>query len=346
MEPMHRFPASDHRTILILPFLILLLVACTPPPTAALLSTDTPESIIDTQTPQPVDTATPVPEMDRIVFVSNQAQPSIENALQDLAEQNGMVLEVLSEVQPQEIQSTWKIMVMLPAPDNINEWTSAAAGTHFVVSSDVDLQSAPNLSVIRSRPEHQAFAAGFIGAVITPDWRIAGLLPANTVLADGLVDAFQNGGYYYCGLCRTLYAPFARWPQSSSLPASSDDAAWRAAYAQLEPSIVYGIYFDPHINAPELMNALAEKNLVLLGGVTPPAEILPRWAVTIRPEFQSSLSEIMPSVLTGSGGQVVNAGLELIDINPRLLSPGRQRLIEAMLADLNAGFIDPFTPSE
>jgi hypothetical protein len=349
MEPMHRFLASRQQTIPIVPFLILislLLAACTPPPAVALLATDTPEAVVDTQTPQPLDTATPEPELDRIVFVSNQVQPQIENLLQDLAEQNGMVLEVLSEIQPQDIQSTWKVVVMLPAPENINEWTSAAAGTQFVVSSDADLPSAPNLSVIHSRPEHLAFAAGYIGAVITPDWRIAGLLPADTALADDLMDAFQNGGYYYCGLCRTMFAPFVRWPLVSSLPVNSDDTAWQASVTEIEPSVVYGIYVDPRVGSTQLLSWLSEKNIVMLGGETPPADVLPRWAVTIRPEFQTSLSEIIPSVLTGSGGQLVNAGLELVDINPRLLSPGRQRLIETMLADLNAGYIYPFTPSE
>jgi hypothetical protein len=55
---------------------------------------------------------------------------------------------------------------------------------------------------------------------------------------------------------------------------------------------------------------------------------------------------MMPSVLEGSGGQVVNAGLELVDINPRLLSPGRQRLIETMLDDLKSGFIETISLPE
>jgi hypothetical protein len=346
---MHRITATGPRNVSILSLLILislLFTACTPPPIAAPSATSTAAEVIDTQIPQAEATATPEPEIDRLVLVANPPQPQVENFLRDLAEQSGMDLEVLVETKPDELLSTWKVVVMLPAPENINEWMSAAPGTQFVVSSDVDLPAAPNLSVIRSRMEHLAFAAGFIGAVITPDWRIAGLLPSDTALADRMADAFQNGGYYYCGLCRTLYAPFARWPQTRSLPTESDDAAWLAAWAELEPSIVYGVYVDSRIESLELLDLLAGKNIVLLGGQTPAAEILPRWAVTIRPQYLSALTEIMPGVLAGSGGVTRNAGLELIDINPRLLSPGRQRLIETMLEDLNAGFIQTITLPE
>jgi hypothetical protein len=144
--------------------------------------------------------------------------------------------------------------------------------------------------------------------------------------------------------CAAQYLPhFVRWPLTGALPLGSSDEAWQAVVAELEPSIVYGLYIDPRAGTPELVNWLSNKNLVLIGGATPPAEVLPKWAVTIRPELLSGLTEIMPGVLSGTGGQVVNAALELTDLNEGLLSPGRQRLIEAMLEDLAAGAIEPFT---
>jgi hypothetical protein len=349
MDPMYRISAAGLRIDRLFTFLILislLLTACTPAPTAAVPGTPVPETPIQTETIQPVETATPEPELDRVILVANQPQPEAESLLQDLAQQNGMQLEVLAGIQPEDIQSNWKIMVFLPAPENISQWTAAGPGTQFVVSSDAELPATPNLSVIRSLPEHLAFAAGYIGAAITPDWRIAGLLPSDTALGENLPDAFQNGGYYYCGLCRTLYAPFVRWPVTGTLPTGSDLAAWQSAVAELEPSVVYGMYIDARIGSTELVNWLSGKDIVLLGGETPPAEVLPRWAVTIRPDIIPALENLMPTILEGSGGQVVSANLELIDINPRLLSPGRLRLIETMLDDLAAGMIEPFTISQ
>jgi hypothetical protein len=345
MELMHRITISGPRTCRLISLLILLglvLAACSPPPTAAQPETPAPVVMEATQTPQPVDTATPEPEADRLILVMDQPQPQVENFLYDLAEENQMELEVRSAVQSQDFQVNWKVVVLLPAPGDISALAEAGPDIQFVVSSDVDLPEAANLTVIRSRPEHLAFAAGYIGAVITPDWRIAGLLPGDTALGDRLAEAFQNGGHYYCGLCRTLYAPFVRWPLTSVLPAASDDAAWQAAVTELEPSIIYGMYIDPRVGSGQLVDWLAGKNFILLGGETPPADLLPRWAVTLRPEVLSALNELMPAVISGSGGQVIDAGLKMVDINSRLLSPGRQRMIETMLDDLSSGFIEPF----
>ena len=41
------------------------------------------------------------------------------------------------------------------------------------------------------------------------------------------------------------------------------------------------------------------------------------------------------------GGQNLSTPLFLTDINPDLLSEGKQRLVEEVLSDLQAGFIDP-----
>ncbi|HSV85312.1 MAG TPA: hypothetical protein VLH85_01980 [Levilinea sp.] len=332
-----------YRQFVLLILFSLFFSACTPPPGAAQRETPVPEVTQVVQTPQPVDTPTPEPETDRLVLVMGQPRSQVEEQLRDLAHQNEMELEVLSEIQALDIQPHWKVIVLLPAPGNLGELTAAAPGVQFVTSSDADLPASPNLSVIHIRPEHAAFAAGYIGAVITPDWRIAGLLPADTAMGDRLGEAFRNGVNFYCGLCRSIYPPFVRWPLISMLPAGSEDSAWLAAVAELEPSIVHGMYLDERAGSIQLVEGLAAKNIILFGGETPPANILPRWAVTIRPELSSALAEIMPGVITGSGGQVVNAGLELVDINASLLSPGRQRLVEVMLDNLSAGYIEPFT---
>jgi hypothetical protein len=39
----------------------------------------------------------------------------------------------------------------------------------------------------------------------------------------------------------------------------------------------------------------------------------------------------------------VNAQLQLADINPDLFSPGRQRLVQQTMSDLQVGLIDPLS---
>jgi len=342
---MDRISTARPRIDLLLLLLIaisLLMTACAAPPTAAQPEAPAPEVTQTDPVLEPPATPTPEPEIGRLILVMDPPDQKIDSLLRELARENQMELEVRTEVQPQDIQPTWKVVVLLPAPQNLTALVESAPGVQFVVSSDSDLPVSNNLSILRSRAEHLAFAAGYIGAVITPDWRIAGLFPQDSALGDRLGEAFQNGVHYYCGLCRTLYAPFVRWPLIGMLPASSDDAAWQAAVAELEPSIVYGMYVDSRVGSVQFLEWLAAKNIVLFGGQTPPSDVLPRWAVTLRPQTTAALSEIMPAVIAGSGGQQVNAGLEMADINERLLSPGRQRMIEDMLEDLMGGFIEPF----
>lgn len=332
-----------YRLIVLLILISLFLSACIPQPGAAQPETPAPEVPQIVATPQPTPTATPEPVIDRLVLVMEQPQAQVEQLLGSLAQQNEMELEVLTELSAPDIQPHWRVIVLLPAPGNIGELTAAAPGVQFVTSSDGELPESANLSVIQVKPEHVAFAAGYIGAVITPDWRLAGLLPADTELGERLADAFRNGVHFYCGLCRSLYPPFVRWPLVSMLPAGSDDAAWQTAVAELKPSVVHGMYLDGRIGSPELVAWLAANNIILFGGETPPAENLPDWAVTIRPDLTGALAELMPDVIAGNGGQVVNARLMLADINPDILSPGRQRLVEIMLDTLSAGYIEPFT---
>jgi hypothetical protein len=52
------------------------------------------------------------------------------------------------------------------------------------------------------------------------------------------------------------------------------------------------------------------------------------------------VGELLPGLMNGEGGVVVELPISFTGVNPDLFSPGRQRLTEAMLADLLAGYID------
>jgi hypothetical protein len=53
-----------------------------------------------------------------------------------------------------------------------------------------------------------------------------------------------------------------------------------------------------------------------------------------------SLPGLWAKLLVGEGGEEVSLPLGFTGANPDLLSPGRQHLVERMLADLLAGFTD------
>jgi hypothetical protein len=52
-----------------------------------------------------------------------------------------------------------------------------------------------------------------------------------------------------------------------------------------------------------------------------------------------AIQKAWPDLLSGNGGQNVLSPLGLADVDPVFLSPGRQRLVEGVLDDLQAGRI-------
>jgi hypothetical protein len=63
------------------------------------------------------------------------------------------------------------------------------------------------------------------------------------------------------------------------------------------------------------------------------------WVMTVRPDEIKAIQNAWPSLVAGQGGLNVQSPLGLADVDPSLLSPGKQRLVEQTLDDLLAGRI-------
>lgn len=340
----HRLHTSQPK-ILALLLLVFLLAACTtptaPPPTeTAAPAEPLPAEVVES-------TPTGLPATPKVVLVtgpdSSQAA-SVETLLNELAAESGVELEVRPSLSPGEVQKGWQVVALLSPPADLPALAGSAPDTQFVVVSAVDIEPAGNVSVIRVHPEYQAFAAGFIAAAITSDWRAAGLFAADTPLGNTLGDAFRNGGAYYCGRCSPLYAPYVRFPVPVSLPAASSLADWQNVANELSQSVVYTVYVSPEVSTPELLYDLGSRGFFLFGGQSPLDEVRPRWALTLHSDVAAALRELWPALLAGEGGQVVSARLTFTDVNPEIFTPGKQLMAEEVLKWLTAGLIYPFNP--
>jgi hypothetical protein len=274
------------------------------------------------------------------------AASELRNAVEGLTGEAGMQFEVAPAIQPQDVQPEWKVVVFGAAPPNLADYAAAAPQTQFVAVSTGGIEPAANVSLIETRREYIAFTAGFIAVLVADDWRSGGLLPNDTPLGAGLEDAFRNGGLYFCGTCNTYYAPFVRFPLTASMPSGTDSAGWQSAMAEMDQSFIYALYLAPEAASPELLSTLAARGLILFGSAAPPPEVQSLWAVTIAADAPAALRELWPQLLAGQGGQRISAAINLTDINPQYLTPGKQRQVEMMLDDLLAGFIDPYTPAQ
>jgi hypothetical protein len=204
------------------------------------------------------------------------------------------------------------------------------------------------VSVITSAGEHAGelgFAAGFIAAVVTEDWRVGVLgvsgSPANP--------AFLNGAVYFCGLCNPPFPPFD-YPLQAEVPAGAGAPEWQAAVDTLiaPERDVRTVFIAPGAGDAALLEYLVQKGVFVLGVNPPPPAAQPRWVATVYADAVPALERIWPELLAGNGGQMAEMAVGYTDVNPAIFTPGRQNLVNGMLRDLEAGLLDigVVTPAE
>jgi hypothetical protein len=319
----------------------LLLAGCQNNPLAQPTAT-LPPTPIPTATVPP--TPTPLPEKAVLVGGTERSFSAIQTVMQELAAGSGLVFESRPAVETADITPDWKVAVFLSVPGNLPDLLAAAPETQFVIISPVDIQSGANLTVLRERREMQAFAAGYTTALAGYDWRAAGLLPSDTPLGESLTDAFRNGQIYFCGTCNTYYAPYANFPLVKALPSASSTADWQTAMQEIALNYVYSVYVAPEAATPEFYSYLITLNVPIIGGTTPPDEVRPLYAATVQIDLTSPLREVWGELVSGQGGKTINAAIQISDVNPDLLTPGRQMRAEMTIEELMNGLIDPFSP--
>jgi len=320
---------------------MLVLIGCNTP--AANAPTVTPENAASQPSAEAptMEIPTPVAAANTVVLAApNGAYPQLEKAVSELAASAGLIVETRDGLQAGDLSPQWKVVVFPSAPANLTELASAAPQTQFVVASAADLTASENVSVIRLRPEYQAFTAGYLGVVLAFDFRTGALLPAEGATAE----AFFNGGKFFCGLCNSHYSPIVRFPVMSQLPAGSAAAQWQQEATELQKNYLYVMYVSPEAATSELLSFLVAQGYTLYGGQTPPEEFRSRWAATVREDMETPLRALWPAVNAGQGGQIAEASVEITDVNPDLLSSGRLERVQKMVEDLAKGLIFPFNP--
>jgi hypothetical protein len=275
---------------------------------------------------------------------SGTADPAITDWLSGQASQAGLNFETRDALTPTDLGNDARVVVFLETPDNLNDLLAAGSATQFLLISGDGHDPAANLSVARASPERMAFAAGFLSAVLSDDWRAVGLIPNDN---PALQEAFLNGGRYYCGDCAPGWPLGEFFPQVSPTPANADGPTWAAeAQALFDSAKANVFYLSPEASRSEVYAALADKiqvdhEVVVLGSLDPPDQLINQWAATLTVDRLSALQQVLPDLLAGKGGAQVEIKPVLTHVNPANLSPGRQDLFTKMEQDLEGGLIQP-----
>ena len=335
-------------TLILFPLLLLalLLGSCGPKETPVPTATPT---LVPTVTP----TATPTVPL-AILVVPADMDPAQSNLYQttvyDLAQASGYRFQVRNTLTAADLDPSLKIAVVLPPDPGILALAAAAPQTQFLAVNLPEVTPGGNVSVIGSqnRPDLVGFLFGNISAMITSntedDYRIGMILPQGDPNAQIAFAAFKKGMEYFCGSCpqqfyyQNIYGDLL-YPQSVEIPADEKLELYPAYGNLLAEKKVAMVYVYPTIATNELLATIGTNGIPSIGDVTPNPRPL-YWTASLQPDVAKAIQAAWPDLLAGRGGLTFNPPFALTDIDPNLLTPGKQQLAEQVLADLLAGRIN------
>jgi len=327
-----------------LPILGLLLSACASnAATQTAVPSPPPPLPSVTEDPQ-LPNSTDEPLIPKIFLVADpnmhlQIQEHLLRELQDLAAAQEWILEQHTSFSADNIDPELRVVLALPPVSDIEQWADQTPEVQFVAVGISGLTTRPNLSLIGPngfREDQLSFLAGYLAAVITPDWRVGTIIDeAAEVRAAG----FRNGVIYYCGLCRLTYPPYYDYPLSFTLKSDHTEEDWRQSAEFFAANAVDTLFINVNTIEPEMLQILSNSGLTLFGSLmTADAD---HWIGTLRLAPEISLREKWNDILQEEGGWRTEIPLVLEDVNQELLSIGRLHWIEKMIDELQMGFIDP-----
>jgi len=305
-----------------------------------------------TSTPVPTDTLVVPPTLTAtaatplaILVLPADLDPDTSNLYQktvyDLTQASGLRFQVRNTLTAADLEPGLQIVVSLPPDPGIAALAAAAPQVQFLAINIPEVAAGGNISVLggNSQTDIAAFLAGYTAALITDDYRIGMLMPKDNPDAVRALNAYATGMKFYCGACRPFYFYSWTYPQFVEIPADEDKTHYNAFADILILQYKVGtIYLHPDIVTTDVETYIGTTGVYMIGTVTP--EQRPAgWVMTIQPNIIKAIQNAWPGLVSGQGGVTVQSPLGLSDIDPTLLSAGRQRLVEQTLNDLQAGLI-------
>jgi hypothetical protein len=328
-----------------------ILAACASQPQAEATPTLTQEgAAAATVTPEQTATLEPSPTAAQPVYIlvagpesDAELASQLSSTLSELAAAEGADLEVRAGLQPSEIGSNVRGVILLPPDPGTAALSSANPTVPFLAVGIPDLVEGGNLTVIdgaENRPDQASFLAGYLGAVVTPDWRLGVIVQGDDPTGQSILTGYTNGMVFFCGLCRPAYPPFVTYPVVVNLPSSVGEADFAAAAQTLSEAGVATVYLPYQLPSQELAATLAGKGLQLVGQENPPPGVEASWLASIQADLLQAVQQAWPEWSTGGPGVRIIAPVGVTYANTDLFSIGRQNMVKQLQEDLQNDRID------
>ncbi|MBG0787222.1 MAG: hypothetical protein H0S79_19185 [Anaerolineaceae bacterium] len=336
---------NTHVVIVLLILLASLVSACGPngDPTEAVGSETVVPTIVQS-------TATPTLGAPTVLLaVSADANPAtlqqLQTSLQELATGSSLTLTVVDSLTADQLTENVKVVVGLGAGIDLAALAPSSPAIQFIAIDQPNAVAGGNLSVIGDavvEEERQSFMGGYLAALVTSDYKVAGLIPSDILLTAEAQNAYEIGARFYCGLCKSQYPPYNAYPQLMTLPLNSDAAALKNAAETLMNLGVQVVYVHSDLVTPELLGSLADYGIEVVGGKSPDMA-RSNWVGTVAIDPAPALTAIWGDVIAGIGGQQVPGAIVLLDLESGLLSEGRMRMFDEMKTELESNLVLPET---
>ena len=329
------------RSVILFIATIAILSACGGNPQPAATSAPIPT---ETLIPAPVFTPTPTIPLAVLVVpadLDTETSDLYQKTVYDLTQQSGMRFQVRNALSTADLEPGLQVVIAVSADPGVAELAASAPQIQFLAINIPNIAAGGNVSVLggNSQSDIAGFLAGYTAALITDDYRIGMLMPRDNGDAIRALNAYAAGMAFYCGVCRPMYFFSWTFPQYLDIAADEDKNNYHA-YADIlmMQYKVRTIYLYPDIYTEDLANYIGTTGAYTIGTVSP--EQRPAgWVMTIQPDVIKAIQNAWPQLINGQGGVTVQSPLGLADIDPDILTPGKQRLVEQTLNDLQAGLI-------
>jgi hypothetical protein len=306
-----------------------------------------PTTLPPTEAPTGVVTATPGTPLAILIIPENMAQEQsnlYQSTLNDLAQTSGMRFQVRNSLSSAEIEleTNLKIVVALPPDPGLAELASASPQVQFLGVTIPGLTATENLSLVGaegSPVENQAFMAGYITSLLSPDYRVGIITQKDTPEGMLAYKAFLNGMVFYCGLCNPKFPPWYEYPVHSEIPSDTPEGQYRFFADPLKNYNVDFAYVFPGVATDDLLDTMFQYGLNIISETRPNVRMTENWVVSLQPNVFPAIQAIWPDLVAGNGGQDLPLPLFLTDVNPDLLSEGKQMDVQDILDRLQRGEI-------
>ena len=331
--------------------IVFLLTSCGAP--TPVTPTDPNASPEPSATPQPTAGPTPTLPAPLVVLVlpaetDAERSKAYQTAVYDLAQSAGYRFQVLPKFTSEDMAlvRNLKIVIAMPPDPGVAALAASAPDVQFLTIGIDGIKPGGNVSVLGGNSlaiDKVAFMAGYIGAMITDDFHTGIILRKGSPDADKIRNSFRAGQIYFCGLCNPFAPPFKDYPLDIAIPEDAKPNEYTAYADLLIRDKVDTMFLQPGMDTPELLEYLPTVGVLMIGTKSP-IKKPGVWVVTLQSDHMAALKTAWPELVAGNGGKDFPAPLALTDVNPDLLSSGKQILVQKVLDDVLAGLISTELP--